>query len=78
MSQEQVELIKTELEQSLKRAMKTLHNPLNNLAQGLNHKLQLSQNFFLGNNVDCGQQQDIIIIPKKRIRRCSSHRSIER
>ena len=55
-----MELIKRELEQSLKRAMKTLHNPLNNLAQGLNHKLELSQKFFLGNNVDCGQQQDNI------------------
>ena len=78
MSQEQVELIKRELEQSLKRAMKTPHNSLKNLVQGLNHKLELSQNFFLGNNVDCGQQQLIIIIPKKTIRRCALRRSIER
>ena len=77
MSQEQVELIKRELEQSLKRAMKTPHNSLKNLVQGLNHKLELSQIFFLGNNVDCGQQH-IIIIPKKTIRRCSLRRSIER
>ena len=56
MVQEQVEIIKRELEQSLERATE-MQNPLNNLVQGLNHKLELSQNFFLNNNVDCGQQQ---------------------
>ena len=56
MVQEQVEIIKRELEQSLERATE-MQNPLNNLVQGLNHKLELSQNFFLDNNVDCGQQQ---------------------
>ena len=56
MVQEQVEIIKRELEQSLERATE-MQNPLNNLVQELNHKLELSQNFFLDNNVDCGQQQ---------------------
>ena len=56
MVQEQVEIIKRELEQSLEQATE-MQNPLNNLVQGLNHKLELSQNFFLDNNVDCGQQQ---------------------
>ena len=56
MVQEQVEIIKRELEQSLERAT-DMQNPPNNLVQGLNHKLELSQNFFLDNNVDCGQQQ---------------------
>ena len=34
-----------------------MQNPLNKLVQGLEHELELSQNFFLGNNVNCGQQQ---------------------
>ena len=45
MAQEQVEIIKKELEQSLERATE-MQNPLKNLVQGLNHKLTLSQNFF--------------------------------
>ena len=55
-AQEQAEIIKRELEQSLERATET-QNPLNNLVQGLNHRLQLSQNFFLDDNFDCRQQQ---------------------
>ena len=34
-----------------------MQNLLNKLVQGLEHELELSQNFFLGNNVNCGQQQ---------------------
>ena len=56
MAQEQAEIIKRELEQSLERATET-QNPLNNLVQRLNHRLQLSQNFFLDDNFDCRQQQ---------------------
>ena len=52
-------------------------NPLNKLVQGLVHKLELSQNFVLVNNVICGQQeqqQQQHFIPKKtiKLRRCSS------
>ena len=56
MAQEQAEIIKRELEQSLERATET-QNPLNNLVQRRNHRLQLSQNFFLDDNFDCRQQQ---------------------
>ena len=56
MAQEQVEIIKRELEQSLERNTEK-QNPLNNLVQGLKHKLELSQNFFLDNNLNCSQQQ---------------------
>ena len=64
MVQEQVDIIKRELEQSLERATET-HNALNNLVQGLKHELELSQNFFLDNNVDCSQQQQQHFILKK-------------
>ena len=37
--------------------VETTQNRLNNLVQGLEHKLGLRQNYFLGNNVNCGQQQ---------------------
>ena len=73
MAQEQVEIIKRELEQSLERATE-VQKPLNNLVQGLDQELELSQNFFLDNNVDYGQQQQQHFIPKKTIRRCSLHR----
>ena len=75
MVQEQVEIIKREFKQSLEQATET-QNPLNNLVQGLNHELELGQNFFLDDNVDCGQQQQQQqhFIPKKTIRRCSSRR----
>ena len=73
MAQEQVKIIKRELEQSLERATEA-QKPLNNLVQGLDQELELSQNFFLDNNVDYGQQQQQHFIPKKTIRRCSSHR----
>ena len=53
MLQEQVEDNKKKLQQSLERA-KERQNPLNNLVQRLNYKLELNQNFFLDNNVDCG------------------------
>ena len=56
MAQEQVKIIKRELEQSLDGATET-QNPLNKVVQGLEHKLELSQNFFFGNNVNCDQQQ---------------------
>ena len=56
MAQEQVKIIKRELEQSLERATEA-QKPLNNLVQGLDQELELSQNFFLDNNVDYGQQQ---------------------
>ena len=43
--------------------------------QGLNHELELSQNFFLDDNANCGQQQQQQhFILKKTIRRCSSRR----
>ena len=69
MVQEQVEIIKRE--QSLDRAME-MQNHLNNLVQGINHKVELSQDFFLGDNVDCSQQQQQQqqqkhFIPTKRI-----------
>ena len=67
MVQEQVEIIKRE--QSLERAIE-MQNHLNNLVQGLNHKVELSQDFFLGDNVDCSQQQQQQqkhFIPTKRI-----------
>ena len=54
---------KKSLEQATER-----QNPLNNLVQGLNHELQLSRNFFLDDNFDCGQQQQQQqqhFIPKK-------------
>ena len=73
MAQEQVEIIKRELEQSLERATEA-QKPLNNLVQGLNQELELSQNFFLDNNVDYGQQQQQHFIPKKTIHGCSLHR----
>ena len=74
MAQEQVEIIKRELEQSLERATEA-QKPLNNLVQGLDQELELSQNFFLDNNVDYGQQQQQQhFIPKKTIRGCSLHR----
>ena len=73
MMQEQVEIIKRELEQSLERATE-VQKPLNNLVQELDQELELSQNFFLNNNVDYGQQQQQHFIPKKTIRRCLSHR----
>ena len=47
---------KRELDQSLERA-REMQSPLKNLVQGVNHELELSQTFFLDNNVDCGQQQ---------------------
>ena len=56
MVHEQVEIIKRELDQSLERT-KEMQNPPNNLVQGLNHELELSQNFFLDDNVNCSQQQ---------------------
>ena len=69
-----MEIIKRWLEQSLERATEA-QNPLNNLVQGLKHKLELSQHFFLGNNVSCGQQQQQQqqhFMSEKTIRRCSS------
>ena len=51
-----MEIIKRELEQSLEQATKMPQNPLNK-TQGLNHELELSQNFFLEDNIDCSQQQ---------------------
>ena len=56
MVHEQVEMIKRELEQSLKRATE-MQNCLNKLVQQLEHELQLSQNYFLDVNVNCGQQE---------------------
>ena len=56
MAQEQVEIVKRELEHSLEQAT-DMQNPLNKLVQELEYKLELSQNFFLGDNVNCGQQQ---------------------
>ena len=48
------------------------------MVQELNHELQLSQNFFLDDNVNCDQQQQQQqqqhFIPKETIRRCLSHR----
>ena len=67
---------KRELEQSLERATET-QNTLNKLVQGLNHELELSQNFFFDENVNCSQQQQQQqqhFIPIKKIRRCSLHR----
>ena len=69
MAQEQLEIIKRELQQSLERATET-QNPRTNLFQGLNQELELSQNFFWDNNLDCGkqqqqQQQQQYFIPKK-------------
>ena len=75
MTQEQMEIIKRRLEQSLERATET-QNALNNLVQGLEHKLELSQHLFLGNNVNCGQQQQQQqqqqqhFMSEKTIRRC--------
>ena len=56
MAQEQVEIVKRELEHSLEQAT-DMQNPLNKLVQELEYKLELSQNFFLGDNVNYGQQQ---------------------
>ena len=69
MAQEQVEIVKRELGQSLERTTET-QNPLNKLVRGLEHVLELSQNFFLGDNVNCGQQQQHFN-PKKELCRCS-------
>ena len=73
MAQEQVKIIKRELEQSLERATE-MQYPLNNQVQGLNRELELSQNFFFDNNVDWGQQQlqqQQHFIPKETIHRSS-------
>ena len=71
MAQERVEMVVRELEQSLERATEA-QNPLNNLVQELNPELELSQNFFLEDNVNCSQQQQQqYFIPKKELRRCS-------
>ena len=58
------------LEQSLEQATET-QNLLNKLVQGLEHELELSQNFFLGNNLNCSQkeQQQQNFVPKKELRR---------
>ena len=65
MVHEQVEIIKRELDQYLERT-KEMQNPPNNLVQGLNHELELSQNFFLDDNVNCSQQQHNNILFLKR------------
>ena len=72
MAQEQVEIVKRELEQSLKCATEMQH-PLNKLVQGLEHELELNQNFFMGNKINCAQkqQQQQYFIPKKELRSCS-------
>ena len=71
MAQERVEMVIRELEQSLERATEA-QNPLNNLVQELNPELELSQNLFLEDNVNCSQQQQQqYFIPKKGLRRCS-------
>ena len=56
MAQEQVAKVKKEVEQSLEQTMEK-QNPLNKLVQRLEEGLELSQNFFLGDYVNCGQQQ---------------------
>ena len=56
MAQEQVTKVKKELEQSLEQTMEK-QNPLNKLVQRLEEGLELGQNFFLGDYVNCGQQQ---------------------
>ena len=58
---------KKKLEQSLERSVE-IQNPLNSLVQELNHELELSQDFFLDDNVDCGQQQQHFIAKKQYIR----------
>ena len=71
MAQEQVEIVKRELEQSLKCAIE-MQYPLNKLVQGLEHELELSQNFFMGNKINCAQQQQQQhFIPKKELCSCS-------
>ena len=72
MAQEQVEIVKRELEQSLKCATE-MQYPLNKLVQGLEHELELSQNFFMGNKINCAQQQQQQqhFIPKKELCSCS-------
>ena len=55
----------------------TIQNPLDNLAQGIEHELEVSQNFFLHDNVNCGQQQQQEqqhFVPTKPIPRCLSRR----
>ena len=54
-AQEQVAIVKKELEQSLEQATEK-QNPLNKLVERLVEGLELGQNFFLGDNVNCGQQ----------------------
>ena len=63
MTQQQVEMKKKELEQSLVQAQ----NLLKSIMQDLESDLQLTQNFFLDNNAHHEQK----IIPKKMIKKCS-------
>ena len=56
MTQEQREITKRELEQSFERATETQIS-LNKLVYRLEQELELRQNFFMGDNVKCGQEQ---------------------
>ena len=64
-----MEIVKRELERSLEQAT-DMQNPLNKLVQELEYKLELSQNFFLGDNVNCGQQQ-ILFLKKNYVVVCA-------
>ena len=61
MSQQQTEMTKKELEQSLEQ----VQDPLKNIMQEMKRYLELNQNFFLCDNVIYEQKE----IPEKKIKK---------
>ena len=66
MTQQQVELRKKELEQSLVQDQ----NPLKNVLESMEGDLEVNQDFFLSDNVDHEK-----IIPQKKMKKYSSSKS---